>query len=404
MAVYVDGKNCTVRDGEMAWPFDIDCHDGVAHITLDNRRYALRPLGWREKRNLARFAHLGEQFLQTQFIRVSLKDSDAEVPATDDQRIVLSALARWLNAPDGNFGLPLDAQLLATVTLDICRSMHLAPTVFDPLDAMEVEMLWRAAQRKQVMPTQADAQAPATPGMTRIVVVPDRAGERLEQPSESVGDIDRKISLRDETDQAQATSAEMSAESLAVSDRASESLPEAKGYGNNVTANFNAPATLTTEADTKVAGLASRITTAAHNENHNPRASHLRNRFRVDLAAPVWDTENRDDSDPVKPYNVQADAADPASLQISVSTATAAANASDHSDAILAGRIERSATAAIYPELIDGGTITIPAAEAATLAAEFGAMTTLQFADQLFVMFAERLDEAAYAAGIDLEN
>ena len=146
MAAYVDAKNCVVRDGDAALPFDIDCHDGIARIALGNQRYALRPLSWREKRNLARFSHLGEQFLQTQFLRVSLNKPAVELPASEEQRAVLSALARWINAPDGDFGLPLDQRLLASVTVDICRSMQLAPAMFDAMNATEVEMLWRVTR------------------------------------------------------------------------------------------------------------------------------------------------------------------------------------------------------------------------------------------------------------------
>jgi hypothetical protein len=192
MIAQVDGNQCVVRVGDDVWPFDIDCRSDVARIVIDSQCYTLRPLGWREKRNLARYSHLSEAFLQHQFLRVSVADDTQGLPTAHEHREALSALARWLNAPDGKFGLPLDRQILAAVTLDVCRTMQLTPATFDALDAAEVEMLWHAGRAQR--PTSTEDRVDSTPdataadattadgaAMTRIVVVNDR-----QKPEEAI--------------------------------------------------------------------------------------------------------------------------------------------------------------------------------------------------------------------------
>ncbi len=180
MAAYVDISGCVVRNGERTWPFAVDCRDGAARIALDAGEFTLRPLGWREKRNLARFSHLGETFLQQQLLRLSLADAAVDLPTAAEEVAALSTLARWLNAPDGRAGLPLDVQLLARVTLEVSRMLHLTPDAFDELPATEVEILWQAgragtAQEEAAVsrPTTRSAEAADT---TRIIVVPDADG------------------------------------------------------------------------------------------------------------------------------------------------------------------------------------------------------------------------------------
>lgn len=196
MSVYVDANNTVVRDGEQQWAFDIDCRDGSARIALEGDHYVVRPLAWREKCNLARFSHLGESFLQTQFLRASLDHGD--LPPAENSRAALSALARWINAPDGNFGLPLDQQVLAEVTLDICNSLQLAPAAFHALAANEIEMLWQTSRTRQALTPKATAintsHADMPMGTTRIVVVPD-ADDGNQKPDSIPAAEPRKFNL-----------------------------------------------------------------------------------------------------------------------------------------------------------------------------------------------------------------
>jgi|SRR5882672_600004 len=166
----VDPKARVVRDGDAVWPFTIDVRDGTARITVGARDYTLHGLGWRAKRNLARFMHLGDEFLADQFLRATLAEG-AEPPAGRTEAAALVALARWLNAPDGSFGLPLDRRLLAAVTVDVCRGLGLAPAAFETLAAADVEALWQAARPDgEPAARAADSVGAAA---TRIVVVPD---------------------------------------------------------------------------------------------------------------------------------------------------------------------------------------------------------------------------------------
>lgn len=415
MAVYIDANSCAVRDGDAVWPFDIDCRDGVAHIALDTCRYVLRPLSWREKRNLARFTHLGEQFLQTQFLRLSLKETDAEFPMAGEERAVLSALARWLNAPDGNFGLPLDRQLLASVTLDICRAMNLVPTAFDALDAMEVEMLWQAACAKQPTTTQTEASASIAPGMTRIVVVPDGKGnEKSDTPTDGIA---KEISLGNESNQLQEASADTLAEAGIIGMQRPDFTPdvilEAAGE-NNITENLSTSKVLSIAE--VVSSRASNIATMPHYSARANKSTLVPNRFRVDLAVPKRTAVNASRGDVMQSHRFQLNAANsPAqttnvqlnatnsSGQFSAPTPNMLTQPNDRREVTLASGFAHATTAQINPAPIGIESMTSPV-QTATLAAGLCTMTTLQLADQLFFEFAERLDEAAYAVGIDLEN
>lgn len=156
-------------DGQ-SWKFELDCRQGTASIELDAQRFTLRVLSWRDKRLLARFAHLSESFLEDQFLRLCLIDIQAP-PPSGPEREALIALARWLNAPGGDPGLPLDRHLLASVTLQVCQSIHATPQTFDGLDAADVESLWQAVRAGTPLETHSEAA-------NRILVMPDATATR----------------------------------------------------------------------------------------------------------------------------------------------------------------------------------------------------------------------------------
>lgn len=161
--------------------FQLDGANGTAALALGGRRFRLRPLRWSEKLRLARFSHLGPDFLDAQLVRIGLGDAPAPEPTSTDHAVLL-AIARWLNglAADPT-GLPLDPALLATVTLEVCRALGGQPTGLAACDAAEVEQLWsgvRAASRTDE-PARAEPSSGRQPGpalgegLTRIVVLPD---------------------------------------------------------------------------------------------------------------------------------------------------------------------------------------------------------------------------------------
>src|SRR2546421_888842 len=87
------------------------------------------------------------------------------MPVETAQRQALLALALWLGAPGGEPSLPLDARVLAAVTVQVCHAMRLAPGALDALDAADVELLWRAS-RGDASVAGDDSEG------TRIVIVP----------------------------------------------------------------------------------------------------------------------------------------------------------------------------------------------------------------------------------------
>jgi hypothetical protein len=166
VAALINERSAEVSVGAQTWKFALDAGRGTVFVELEGSRYTLRAQSWRQKRMLARFAHLDDRFLEEQLLRSSL--SAGESPPEDGPgRDALLALARWINAPGGRPGLPLDQQLLARVWLHVSRVIQSAPQAFDTLDAADVEMLWRAAR----------ADAPETEESegagNRILVVPD---------------------------------------------------------------------------------------------------------------------------------------------------------------------------------------------------------------------------------------
>ncbi|MBC6459910.1 hypothetical protein [Actinomadura sp. HBU206391] len=193
----VDPETLTVRVGDRSWPFDIDLATAVVSVRIDGVRHELRPLCWREKLVLARYAAVAPQHVDAALVTGRIT---AEPDGAADAWPALVALARWVNGLDGPVarpGCPLDAALLGRVSAAACRHTGCAPTELGELAAMEVESLagpladgptadGDEGTGRDLLHEVAPAAAPrhgggdaghgtAGPGdgVTRIVVIPD---------------------------------------------------------------------------------------------------------------------------------------------------------------------------------------------------------------------------------------
>jgi hypothetical protein len=179
---HVDAASACVRLGDESWPYELDWADVSAVVQLGGSTLRVRPLRWRERLALARFAHLGASFVEAQHLRIAL--GGAPVPASEEEQAAVAALAAWVDAPRDE-AVPLETRVLAGVTLDVCRAMTLTPADLDGRDAYEVEALWRAAGRAAEWPRPlaggngrgaTSSNVPAElweSELTRIEVVPD---------------------------------------------------------------------------------------------------------------------------------------------------------------------------------------------------------------------------------------
>jgi hypothetical protein len=152
--VRVDVATGLVSVGEQRWPVELDCRTGSATVDAGGTRLEVVPLRWIEKRRLARWAHLGPDFVAHQRSRLA---GGGDLSA--HEAAVVGAVAAWLDAG----ALPLDARLLSTVTLDVCRGAGLALRDLDDRDATEVEAMWSAVRDREGEDPAAEAP-PATGG------------------------------------------------------------------------------------------------------------------------------------------------------------------------------------------------------------------------------------------------
>jgi hypothetical protein len=180
--VGADGRGEIVgRDAR--WTFDVDVSTGSALIrtaTGGEADVRVRGLRWSEKTALARFAGLGPRFRVRAIASACATAREAGGPDDD----VVATLVAWLDDPgrpdaEADADDPLE---LASVTLELCRRLGLAPREIDDLPASEVADLWAAAMTEQEggrdrSPSAVawDAWADASPGMTRVVVLDDTA-------------------------------------------------------------------------------------------------------------------------------------------------------------------------------------------------------------------------------------
>lgn len=176
----VDAHGLRIIAGGRAWPFEVDCRIDCARIELNGISYQVRPLSWRDKHVLSRFAAAGEAFLRREFVRLSLVEP-ATLPAGEDDLALLFELARWHNSPDGREMLPFDSVTLSLVTMKLCQNMRLAPEHFDQRNASEIESLWRAAGASRAIheeiadppPTEPSSDTTERQSANKILILPD---------------------------------------------------------------------------------------------------------------------------------------------------------------------------------------------------------------------------------------
>lgn len=168
MAARIDAARREIECQGRRVPFRLDLRDDAATLTLDGRDYRVCPLRWREKATLARFASAGPELMREEFLRLCVTP---EPPPSE----ALLELARWMNdAPDGQ-SVPFDTGSVAGVTLQLCRALHLPPSDFEAMRAVDVEALWQALGGAEAPESEAGftGAAPASPAATKIVIVPD---------------------------------------------------------------------------------------------------------------------------------------------------------------------------------------------------------------------------------------
>jgi hypothetical protein len=430
----------TVEVGDESYPFEIDCRLGTVAIDLAGVRFTLRPLSWREKRTLARYAHLGESFLRDQHIQLTVS-REARLPNDERQRDALSALARWVNRTGERPGLPLDAQLLATVTLQVSRALQAAPASFDGLDASEVELLWRAARRDGVEAEEemsseeewpvtasrgntsieaARAPQPAAarmraPGMSqadrRIVIVPDADGSTVSEAGSSTGTPESGRSAADAPHTASPAKAGTNAEPHGARHRVSHHAPNAASHAAaqdapTTHAHVEVPAAPPIQASSDSSRESATARLNQPLASNRPTPSQRRaERFRVILTPALRrgdPTEASKESNTEPLLTTQSER---------VTAETALAPARDH----LRSEPSAQTQAAAAHEPPARARRTITAAHRSSLSAvDAGFDLPLQhpsderavpaLADALFDELATRLEQAASELGIDMET
>ena len=183
----IDPQEETVRISGRVWRFDWDASTGTLSIELDGRTYRLHGITWRQKINLARAVSAGMLPAARGLLRAALGPGTA-VPADEEQRDVLTALAEWLTA--GTDPLPLDPPTLARVTIGVCREAGFAPRDLDDMPAADIEDMWKgfgaeppnvgAAITEPPPPATSEPPMPPAPplfrtseGFNRIIIVPE---------------------------------------------------------------------------------------------------------------------------------------------------------------------------------------------------------------------------------------
>jgi hypothetical protein len=195
MRAVVDAASQSIRCGDSAWPFRLDMRQGCATTALADAEYCVRPLIWQEKVRMARFAHLGESFLQSSFLDCCVSSGERVA----EEAPILTALAAWINLPDDDAdGLPLDCARLSKVTLDVCRSMNIGPSQINDLPAPMVESLWRSldqALRREQSESTEPAQQPFD---TKIVILPDATSAETRLVAATSAEPDQDLQVEPE--------------------------------------------------------------------------------------------------------------------------------------------------------------------------------------------------------------
>jgi len=194
MTVRVDAAAGVVAEDDRHWPLRLDCRTGTAVLRVGDREITVAPVRWRDKQRLARWAHLGPAFVTEHSVDLAV------APGTEldeHTRPLVAAVAAFLNGD----GLPLSPELLADVTVEVCRLTGLAPAAFDDRDAADVEAAWRcggtqpSADAMPIQPSARPVGAPARPAApadpwadaTRIEIADDPPHAATPAPAPAPG-------------------------------------------------------------------------------------------------------------------------------------------------------------------------------------------------------------------------
>ena len=166
----VDLINNVVRAGGREWPVSLNLATGTLAVHLASETYTVRPLTWGEKRTLARYAFLGEEFLKRQLAAACTTPRSEPEGADEAQALVLAAV--WMTAPEGDH-LPLSSAALLRATTEIERWSGTPGDELDRQPAADVEALWRSlsAEAPRVMPGHSAAVAAMAPRLASAPVV-----------------------------------------------------------------------------------------------------------------------------------------------------------------------------------------------------------------------------------------
>jgi hypothetical protein len=194
----IDETGCFVEiDGER-WPFEVNLATGEVDLIVDGRPHAVRPLTWREKRTLARYAAAGPTLIDAALVRHRLSGSvrgadDAASAVPGREQRAVAALARWVNGlSPGGTARQLDPVALQAVHVQVLHATGLPAAELEAMAALDVEVMASVADRPESGPTSyptsdrspGDGSAPPPseddPGLTRIVFLPDPSGDVAE--------------------------------------------------------------------------------------------------------------------------------------------------------------------------------------------------------------------------------
>ena len=130
MTLLVDAAAGAVVDGERRWPLRLDCRTGAAVVTFGDRELAIAPLQWRHKQRLARWAHLGPDFVDEPARRPRPRPGPRSGTTTHPRRgggrrvprrrdvaaRTLTCWPRWRSRPAGRPASPRRRSTIATPT------------------------------------------------------------------------------------------------------------------------------------------------------------------------------------------------------------------------------------------------------------------------------------------------
>ena len=171
----VDLIHNVLRSGGREWPVSLDVRTGELTLDLQSRTYRLKPLTWGSKRIVARLMPLGEEVIR----RYACLGCAVPPVWPDDELEAEALLDAALSITDpGGDGLPFSAATLLRVAEEVATGLRLQAGELDAQPAADVEALWR---------TLASAEPRTRDRSAVIRATPPRAESRSSRPPGNVG-------------------------------------------------------------------------------------------------------------------------------------------------------------------------------------------------------------------------